>query len=165
MESSESQVKKQMVLAEMQRALDKAYEASDALDSKLQQLLGTTSLIAALAGTLQISALRQAGGPVFWIVLAAALAIYARIFWIAFKALRPTTKEFPMTGNWDVLWDKYFYPSEADTIVRIISDYIDAIKQASGLNDLKARRLQSLMKWTFALVLSLLIAMPISLAL
>lgn len=165
MEPSSSQVEKHLVLAEMQRALDKSYEASDTLDSKLQNLLGVTSLIIALAGTLQLSALRQSGGPLFWMVLSVVLVLYARIFWVAFNALRPSTKEFPMTGNWDVLWQKYLYQSEADVLNRIISDYMTAIKQSSGLNDIKARRLQSLMKLTFVLVIVMLIALPLSLAL
>lgn len=165
METQSSQVEKYLVLTEMQRALDKSYEAHDALDSKLQGLLGVASLIVALAGTLQLSTLRQAGGPLFWIVLAGALVLYARIFWIAFNAMRPATKEFPMTGNWDVLWQKYLYQSESDVLTRLISDYMDAIRQSSGLNVLKARRLQALMKLLFVLVVILLIVLPLSLAL
>ena len=157
-------IDKRLVLEELRRALDKSYEASDALDGKLQQLLGYTSLIVALAGTVQLSILRQVGGVFFWIILVAVLVLYALIFVVTFRALRPRTHNLPITGSWEILNELYFDKGETPVLERLISDHLANIEQSTQVNAEKSRAVQTLMILIFMLVVMLLIAMPISLS-
>ena len=157
-------IDKRIVLDELRRLLDRLYEASNTLDTKLHQLLGLTSLIVAISGTLQLSSLRQVGGWLFWISLIIALALYVWIFLVAFRALRPRIKEFPITRNWEVLEELYFGESESDILIQLASDYQIAADELRQINSEKSDAIRRLMKLIFVLVVVILIAMPISLA-
>lgn len=155
-------IDKRLVLDELRRALDKSYEASDALDGKLQQLLGYTSLIIALSGTLQLTILRQLGGILFWVILVIVLLLYAAIFIITFAALRPRTRKLPITMNWEILDELYFDKGETSVLERLISDHLTDIEESNKINSEKARAVRALMVLVFLLVVVLLIATPIS---
>lgn len=157
-------IEHRIVLEELRRNLDKSYEASDALDTKLQQLLGFTSLIIAISGTLQLSALRQAGGLIFGIALLCAIALYALVFLVIFRALKPTTRDWVITGDWSALNELYFNSGETKVIERLVYDYLESIKQNDKVNARKAGALRAAMIIVFLLVITVLIAMPISLA-
>lgn len=158
------QIDKRLVLEELRRNLDKLYEAGYILDGKLKDLLGLTSLIVAIAGTLQLSSFSRIGGWPFWIVLVISLALYARIFLVAFRAISPRNKDYPMTEDRDTLEQLYIGETEEAILLRMIGDYLDSIKQITDINSEKSDKVQELMKWIFALVVVMLIAMPISLA-
>lgn len=155
---------KRIVLDELRKSLDRMYGAYDTLDGKLQQLLGLTSLIVAISGTLQLSVLRQIGGALFWASLIIALVLYVWIFRIAFMALRPRIKQGTITKNWDVLNELYFGEPESDILIRLISDHIESIEELEKINREKSRAVRQLMVLISVLVAIILLAMPISLA-
>ena len=157
-------IDKRIVLDELRRLLDRLYEASNTLDGKLQQLLGLTSLIVAISGTIQLSVLRQVGGWLFWASLIIALVLYVWIFRVAFMALRPRIKEFPITRNWEVLEELYFGESESDILIRLTSDYLIAADELRKINSEKSDAVRRLMVLIFVLVAIILIAMPVSLS-
>jgi hypothetical protein len=157
-------VEHRIVLDELRRNLDKSYEASAALDTKLQQLLGFTSLIVTISGMLQLSAMRQIGGWLFVVVLIIALVLYALIFFATFKALKPVTRDWVITGDWSALHELYFNSGETKVLERLSFDYLEAIKQNDAVNMKKAESVQCVMVMIFLLVIVILCAMPISLA-
>ncbi len=153
-----------MVLEEQRRAFDHLAESSNALDAKLQTLLGSASLIISLVGTVQIVLLKQAGGFFFWAGLLVVILLYLAMVGFILWGLRPVAHFEPIDSQWENLAIRYFNESEDHVLQYMISDYLYGIDYNGGLNNGKIRALRVATVLFMAIVVVILLAFALSLA-
>lgn len=154
---------KEIVLEELRRTFDKIYAAGDALDAKLNNLLNFSSLIVSFAATIQISTLESKVGITFWALLGIVLLLYLVHFFCIKNGLHPRLYPFPMSGDRDTIIEKYFKPSEGQTLNQVIGNYLGAIEVVKTFNDQKARAIVVANYLLVAIVIALLLAVPLGL--
>jgi hypothetical protein len=155
---------KRIVLAELQRAFDKKYAASDILDGKLQNTLNFTSIIVSIVSAIEASSFVNKVGNIFWFVLGIVIILYILVVWLVLvRGLNPTSYDQPISNNWDELEERYFLASEEDNLDLVISQHLCSIECAGKENIRKAQ----IICWSSALmiliVILLFIAIPLGL--
>jgi hypothetical protein len=153
-----------MVLEEQRRAFDHLSDSANAVDTKLQALLNSASLIISLVGTVQIVVLRQAGGFFFWAGLAVVIVLYVVMVGFVLWGLRPINYFEPIDSEWENLAIRYFDESEDHVLQYLIRDYLDGININGELNKGKILALRVATILFMAIIIVILLAMPLSLA-
>lgn len=117
-------IAKRLVLAELQNALTRQFDAADALDSKLKQLLASASLILSIVTTLQVTTGIQQIGWIYLIGLATALILYAVLIIAVLRGLRPMAYYSPIPSKWDEIDERFFGEDEDSALNLLISNYL-----------------------------------------
>lgn len=115
---------RRLVLQELQAVLEQQMQAADALDSKLKDLLGTTSLILTLITTLQVATGISAAAPWYWGLLAFVLMLYAGLLWVVLQGLQPQGYEMPIPTTWEKIKEHYFGLAEEQALELLIVTYL-----------------------------------------
>jgi hypothetical protein len=123
------------VLIELRNEQESLLDFGDALDAKLNMLVGSGSLILGLFSTFNMI---QPGPPWYWVaIIVAGVAYFALLFWLGFS-LSPKTYHFPLKADWDHLYATYI-PLEGDELLdTMISQNIEAIEKNKAINSRKA---------------------------
>lgn len=127
---------KRHVLEEQRRAFDQVSDTGEALDRKLQSLLNSASLIISLVGTIQLVALKQIGGWLFWIILIIALLLYIGMVAVILRGLRPLEYLNPISRDWKELAYQYFGESEDQVLSTLIYNYLHFTERNSSRNEI-----------------------------
>ncbi|MFH1446221.1 MAG: hypothetical protein ABIG43_02275, partial [Chloroflexota bacterium] len=90
---------KKIVLEELRKVFDKAYNASDTLDSKLQNVLNYSSIIVSVPLAIIASALFNNLGIIFWLIMAFVLLLYVINFILIEIGLKPRNYFAPISQN------------------------------------------------------------------
>jgi hypothetical protein len=157
------QTNNEIVLEELRRAFDTVNAANDALDAKLNNLLNFSSLILSFAATIQISMLESRVGVVFWILIGVALVLYIVNFVRIKSGLNPKSFHCPMSGDRDVIVQKYFDSPKIKVLNQIIGNYLDAIEEINATNEKKARAIETSYRLLIGIVAALILAVPLGL--
>jgi hypothetical protein len=122
---------KRHVLEERRRAFDQVLKAGDVVETKLQALLSSASLIIALTGTVQLVVFQQAAGLFFWGLLLFGLALYIGMVIVIVRGLQPLNYLNPIPDTWQEIVDDYYYEDENRVLDTLIynSLYFAAINQ------------------------------------
>lgn len=154
---------KKLVLEEQRRAFDAVGSAASALDTKLQALFGSASLIISLVSTIQIAVLRQSGGALFWFGLASIVALYIWMVNVVITGLTPLEYYTPISNSWDELDEQYFTVSENEAYDQQISNYLRYTEANRALNFDKIRSVSRATNLFRIILVLLLVSMTASL--
>src|SRR5437867_3701286 len=132
-------VGKRYVLDEQRRTFDQVADSGEALDRKLQALLGSASLIISLVGTIQLVALRQTGGLVFWAFVVPELVLFIVMVILIVRGLRPLVYLNPIADNWRELAILFFDEPEDRVLGTLIYNYLNVIEKNRASNATKTR--------------------------
>jgi hypothetical protein len=124
------------VLDELRQEQESLLSFGDALDNKLNMLIGSGTLVLGLFAAL---GLMEEATFSYWLVI----IISATGYWVSLFVLglnfRPTTYHFPVKAEWDHL-HKAYIPLEGDELLdKLISQNIEAIECNKEINQSKAR--------------------------
>ena len=155
-------VGKRYVLDEQRRAFDHVNEAGSALDSKLQALLGSGSLIISLVGTVQLVNLRQGGDLFFW-GLGVTIVLYIIMVGVILWGLRPLEYYEPIDNDWEKLDRTFFGENEDDVLEQLISNYLKYIEQNRRHNVSKVKMQRIATGLLMFIVAVILFSIPFSL--
>lgn len=133
---------KRLVLEELRNVLTHQFEAGDALDGKLKELLGTASLILSLVTTLQVIAGIEHIGWLYWISLSCVLVLYVSLIIVILRGLRPMQYHAPIPSNWDEIEDRFFDLNEDVALDLLIVNYLEYSKENRTPLDYKAAKVR-----------------------
>jgi hypothetical protein len=153
---------KGIVLSEMQRGFDKLWSVSDALDSKLQNMLNFLSVIVSIAASIEIASFKD-GGVFFWLSMISALILYLIAFGIILSGLAPYKSKLPITKSWEVAFERYLRPSEPEVLDLLIVENMRAMDEAETSNVRRANAVDKSSNLTKFIVLLIIIAAPLDL--
>jgi hypothetical protein len=130
------------VLTELRHELSALLDFADALDAKLNMLLGSGSLVLGLFSSLGLLGLGQGGlvapGWYWCLVLGIAMAYLGSLAYLGFY-VSPTKYHFPLKEDWDHL-EKVYFPLEGAVLYeKLISQNIEAIERCKEVLERKAR--------------------------
>jgi hypothetical protein len=140
------------VLVELRNEMKALLGFGDALDAKLNTLIGSGSLILGLFSTF---GLVQFGPPWYWTVIIASSIVYLGSLFYLGIALKPTTYHFPIWTDWNHLYTTYIPLGEDDVSDLLISQLIEAIEKNQEVLTRKARAV-SLGVWMLLAMLVML---------
>jgi hypothetical protein len=132
-------VAKRLVLEELRDVLTRQFEAGDALDSKLKELLGAASLILSLVTTLQVIGGIGRIGRLFWILTAFVMLLYVVLIFVIMRALRPMGYHSPIPSDWDEIEDRFFDLCEDAALELLIVNYLEYSERNNAPLKYKAR--------------------------
>lgn len=146
----------QIALGEMRLLFERKSQASDALTTGSQFLLGAAGVALALVGALP-------GAPTdpfikfFFVVgLAAAFLLYILMLGEILSVGRPRIYPQPLKADWTVLKDHVMNQPELGATLRLVKGYADCANQTEELNRAKASHLLRAMKYLAIIVFLLL---------
>lgn len=151
-------VSKRIVLEELRWALDRMHDASIQLDSKLYALLQSASLIVALAGLTQISAIKDRAGIWFWVGFGITLILYIAIFIFIFRGIRTRIYALPISGDWGEIHRVYVGKDEETVVTQIIADSLRYYEKHATINHEKSVAVARVMKLFVVIIVILLAA-------
>jgi len=124
------------VLTELRSEQEAVLSFGDALDAKLNMLIGSGSLILGLFSTLGMI---QYGPLWYWgVIIIAGVAYFCLSFRLG-SALAPASYHFPLPESWENLY-KIYVPLEGEALFdKLISQNIEAIERNKAVNARKAR--------------------------
>lgn len=147
-------VAQEQILTEMRSEHQAFLAFGDALDAKLNTLLGSSSLLIALFAILGATS----AAPVwYWLVVIGVTVIYlGGLIWVC-AALQPTDYMLPIKANWDHIASTYFPLPYAEQIDYLISQHIVAIAANKIVLERKARAVR-IGLWALLVALIILLA-------
>lgn len=153
--SSNDLPSRRLVLQELRVTWAHQIETSDALDSKIVNLLGSASLIISLMVTLQTAIDIRHGVP-YWVGFFTVLTMYGGLLFVTLKALRPTNFYTPIPSTWEEVHERYFGLNESDATDLLISTHLEMIARNVHPLRLKSRHVKIAAALLAVIVLSLL---------
>jgi hypothetical protein len=151
-------VAKRLVLEELRDVLTHQFEAGDALDSKLKELLSAASLILSIVTTLQITTGVGHIGWFYWCTLVLALVLYVALILVTLRGLQPIEYHSPVPANWDEIEERFFDLGEAAALDLLIVNYLEYSAMNNGPLKNKVRKVQQASR-LLALIVILLVVM------
>ena len=147
------------ILTELRNEHQAILSFGDALDAKLNTLLGSGSLIIGL-----FAALGTAAAPVwYWlIIIIVAIGYLGSLIWTG-AAIQPTRYALPIRADWDHIAATYLPLPPAEQITYLISQHLVAIAANQQILIRKARAAR-LALWSLLVTLSILLANRLLLA-
>ncbi len=140
------------VLTELRSEQEALLAFGDALDAKLNMLIGSGSLILGLFSTL---GLVQPGPWWYWaVIIVSAIVYFCVLFRLGF-ALAPVSYHFPLLEDWDHLYSTYIPLSGNDLFNKLISQNLEAIELNKEINIRKAQAVKFGV-WTLLTILVIL---------
>ena len=154
---------KKIVLTELQKAHDGLYAAIDILDGKLQNIMNYSSVVVAIPSAVMASALLDRVGIWFWILLAVVLVMYLINFFVIICNFNPGSYPFPVSGNKDVIKDRYYNSTEERAVEQAIIDHLETIKTLQNKNERKIKAVRTSLVIMGIIVFLLLVSIPLGL--
>jgi hypothetical protein len=137
-------------IASMEKSLREQIEGIDSMKSTARTLLGATSLIVSLLGTLQLinASVVEKHILTFNSLLFLSMLIYGVQFILCVLLLYPKDYYSPIEANWDILYKGYIKKEKADILRQQLSNTLNAIKNNKGI--LRTMEIQS--RWASILL-------------
>jgi len=144
----------EVLLTELKGALDKEFQAIEALDRKAGIMLGSASLVVALMTVAYGAFLQRTLEPSIASVclqagLVAGAAVYVRLIYCTARAFGVTTYYLPLKLDVDEIQNWYLRLNKAEVREQLLAQYIEYSARNSMIIDKKAPWLQKTL-WLLA---------------
>lgn len=146
--------KQKIVLFELQAHANAILDFGDALDSKLNLLVGAAGVTLGLFSAL--GAINQVW-QWYWYVMASVALCYCISVIVVTREFLPIDYHFPLLANWDHLQTTYLVLEEEEMLDRIISQYLVIIDKNNALLERKTFAVRGGMVLLFTTILILIV--------
>jgi hypothetical protein len=114
-------------------SLEKQFESVDSFKETSKALLGSASLVVAVAGSIQALRGAMPGSTVlFGLFLCVALAAFGVVIFGCMRVISPLTMHLPVKADWDLYQEAFFGKEERDVLKESLSAHLNAIDINKG---------------------------------
>lgn len=146
--------KQKIILFELQAHANAILDFGDALDNKLNLLVGASVVTLGLFSAL--GAVNQAG-QWYWCVMAVVALCYCISIIVVVREFLPIDYHFPLLVDWDHLQTTYLVFEEEEMLDRVVSQYTVVIDRNNALLERKTFAVRFGMVMLFTTILILIV--------
>ena len=125
-------------LDEMRINIQQSLDSGDALDRKLNQTIVSSGAIISITTTLQLT-LDWNKSSLYWFIFYFVIGLYTLNVVVALLISGPKSYKLPISPEWKVLEQEIFDKTPREIYSKLLSGYVDQIKNNREINTKKAK--------------------------
>jgi hypothetical protein len=151
-----------LALEEMRLAVEKKWQAADALTTNGYQLLGAAGVVLVLAVTIPGAPTDPVLSLAYWALLGIAFVVYLIMVAIVLTVAQPKNFATGIKADWAVLQDALLQKNELQAVLTLVSTYLECAPENEAINKTKAANVRRAMYLLIVIVFLLLLARAVA---